>query len=104
MPSEILPKIFLSNCFEVLLGGGLPLQSQSNVLLQVLCTISPGLFSLLCRSRERCGGGCGSLAAQARSSCGAGAPRCERRERKRAQLLPAAGQRTNPPVLLAVPC
>lgn len=23
---------------------------------------------------------------------------------KRAQLLPAAGQRTNPPVLLAVPC
>lgn len=22
MPSEILPKIFLSNCFEVLLGGG----------------------------------------------------------------------------------
>lgn len=27
-----------------------------------------------------------------------------RAERERAQLLPAAGRRTNPPVLLAAPC
>lgn len=103
MPSEILPKIFLSNCFEVLLGGGC-LCSPRAMFFSRYSVLSVLAYSLFSAGAERdvvVGVGPWQRkqgAAVEQEHLGV------RGERKRAQLLPAAGQRTNPPVLLAVPC